>query len=59
MKEILMTSDTALINQSKEKLTDNEKQLKALLKGLKPCEPIKDKLLIRLILRINANTLLK
>jgi hypothetical protein len=59
MKEILMTSDIALMNERKEKLANNEKQLRVLLKGLKPCEPIKDDLLISLIVRINANTLLK
>ena len=46
-------------DQSKEKINNYQRQLKFLLKGLKPCEPIHDDLLISLIVRINANNLLK
>ena len=59
MKEILNTSDTALKDQNEGKLTNCQRQLKFLLKGLKPCEPIHDDLLISLIVRINANNLLR
>ena len=58
MKEILNTSATALKDQSEDKLNDYQRQLKFLLKGLKPCEPIHDDLLIRLIVCINSNNLL-
>ena len=59
MKETLNTSDTALKDQSEGKLNNYQRQLKFLLKGLKPCEPIQDDLLISLIIRINANNLLR
>lgn len=59
MKEILITSDTALKDQIKNKQIEYQRQLKFLLKGLKPCEPIHDDLLINLIVRINANNLLR
>lgn len=59
MKEIFTTSGTALKDQSKEKINNYQRQLKFLLKGLKPCEPIHDDLLISLIVRINANNLLR
>ena len=59
MNEILNTSDTALKDQSEGKLNNCQRQLKFLLKGLKPCEPIRDDLLISLIVRINANNLLR
>jgi hypothetical protein len=59
MKEIANTSDTALKDQSKDKLINYQKQLKFLLKGLKPCKQIHDDLLIKLIVRINANNLLR
>lgn len=59
MTEILTTSDTALKDQSKDKLSNYKRQLKFLLKGLKPCEPIHDDLFISLIVRINANNLLR
>lgn len=58
MKETLNASDTALKDQSEDKLNNYQRQLKFLLKGLKTCEPIHDDLLIRLIVCINTNNLL-
>ncbi len=59
MKDTLNTSDTALKDQSEGKINNCQRQLKFLLKGLKPCKPIPDDLLISLIVRINANNLLR
>lgn len=61
MKEIHNTSDTALQDQSKDKLICYRRQLNFLLKGLKNCEPITGNLLIRIIERldIHSNSLLR
>jgi hypothetical protein len=61
MKEIMNTSDTALKDQSKDKLICYQRQLNFLLKGLKFCKPITVNLLIKIIERldINSNSLLR
>ena len=61
MNEILNTSDTALKDQSEDKLNNYHKQLNSLVKALKLCKPITGTLLIRIIekLDINSKTLLR
>jgi hypothetical protein len=59
MNQIFTTSGNALNDQVKNKRDLNQKQLEFLMKGLKLCESIPDGLLIRLIVCINDNALLK
>ena len=55
MKEILNTSDTALINQNEDKLNNYQRQVNSLVKALKLCHPITGTLLFRIIEKIDIN----
>lgn len=61
MKKVLTTSDTALKDQSEDKLNNYQRRLNSLVKALKLCNPITGTLLSRIIekLNINSNTLLR